>query len=173
MFKFTLLFYLLLFNCCNAFAEYCDMVGVTENYVTWIHIPRSQLEDNGRKEINLNGKLYKHDRSDRLFVKDEVPHVNDIVVLNRNFASSELPSCLLLNNCSKEELHRWEIIQQVNSNPTIYENGSATIDTSDYECTGSGGMRGCWDLNEGAKLEILSFTSIKGILFALVRVKDC
>lgn len=166
-------FLLIFLNAGSASAEYCDMVGGTGD-IEWIHIPRSQLQDNGKNQINYNSKIYEYDRSKRLLVKDEIPSVNDTVKLNQDVAGTQLPSCLQLNNCDDEDKERWKIIKQVDKyNPFIFEQGKAIINTSAYQCTYSVGRRGCWDLNSGATLKILGFTYIEQILFALVRVENC
>lgn len=50
---------------------------------------------------------------------------------------------------------------------------TASFNMGAYLCTEDGGRRGCWDLNKGSKLRVLSYTYIHGILFALVYVESC
>ncbi len=142
--------------------------------MVWIHIPKSHIQENLETQVSLNGRTYKIDRSERLFVKDELPKVNDTVFLNQDIASTQLPSCLPLNQCTEEELERWSVIQETDKNkPFIYNKEIAKINTEPYQCTYASGKRGCWDLNKGAKLEILALNSFDNILFALVRVVNC
>jgi hypothetical protein len=76
-------------------AEYCDMVGCYGR--AWIHIPKSQYEENNKKELMVNNINYKFDRSDRLFVEDELPEVGEIVTLNMDILSFDhLPISSLL-----------------------------------------------------------------------------
>lgn len=165
----------------TASAEYCDMIGGSGD-ILWIHVPKSQLTtDKVVTVIDKSPKDYKIDRSMRLFVKDGIPNVNDIVVLNTYIADTNIPDLLQFNNCSndpflgeEEAASRWKIIQEVDQRPLIYhEDGKAEINSAAYHCTHSGGRRGCWDLNAGAKLKILNYTLIKGVLFALIYVVDC
>jgi len=152
-----------LFAPAYAHAEYCDMIG-GEGDISWIYIPR----------ILTDMKSVKSDRSGRLFVEDRLPEVNETVTLNVDIASTQLPACLPNQSCSNEEIKRFEHIKEVDGRkPYIEENGIYKINESAYQCLKPGGRRGCWDLNEGARLKILSYTKIDDVLFALVLVESC
>jgi hypothetical protein len=156
-----------------ASAEYCKMVG-GENNIVWINIPRSQVTMLNTTKINLKGKMYTLDRSKRIFYEDGLPEVNTIVTLNDNIASTQIPSCLILQNCSESEKDRLKLIEKVDKyDPLVYINEKAEINTSSYQCTTVSGKNGCWDLNKNTKVKILNYTSINDLLFALVRVVSC
>lgn len=153
-------------------AEYCNMVGMARE-IKWIHIPHIQYEDNTNTTITVNGKEYKYNRSNKLFNEDNLPEVNSTATLNVDILSSDIPNCLTTKSCSASELKRWDKIQS--GKDTIYnENKTAEIDISIYQGDpAEGGRLGNWDLNKGAKLKILSYQYINGVLFALVQILEC
>lgn len=154
-----------------SFAEYCDMVGCRGD-IYWIWVPKSQYQANGLKTIKRNDKSYQYNRSKRLFVEDKLPEVNEIVTLNVNLSSLDIPMCFVAEKCNPEsEEHLKQIINIDTRESNIYHDSTLTSEINDTGYQNSfvsGGRRGSWNLNEGAKLRIMGYQYMGSVLFALV-----
>lgn len=161
----------------NANAEYCNMIG-DAGAVRWIYVPRTQYNFlNDKTEIkDMEGKVYKYEMRNRLFRdKTSLPLVNDVVTLNVNIQSSEIPSCMQLQNCRTDTLEHFKKINEIDGKtPILYnKDGTAEINSEAYQGVNSGGRLGDWDINKDAKLRIMGYQYIDGILFALVQIESC
>ena len=162
----------------QAQAEYCDMIGCKGD-IAWMYIPAPQYSpafDAPSMKVTRGKETteYTIDTSKQLFRTRGLPEVNAIAELNADVKSLNIPDCLTHDACSSDVKERWALIQQIEKNGGVHFDETrkiASVDDTAYQCR-EGGSRGCWDFNEGMKLKILSYTTMDGVLFALVRVED-